>query len=162
MTDGPLRALLENAVAELEKSGAPDEALAIIKSPRFGAPRMVSTGRAWRLGVLLLGRDARLYSTGSVTRAIEPLRGVANKSAEAEERREFRRMAARGKFPEGETINFDHVELAVDAASLELSDGPVLLRDGVALVVWNPAVPASGVRPLEGYLAERISLAAEQ
>jgi len=148
-----LRELLESTVVAIERAGIPDEALATLKKPRFSAPKFVSEGRAWRLGVLLIDQQARLYRTGEVTRAVEPLRGVANKSAEAEARRELRRAAARGKFPEGEVVNFGHSLIEVT----EESD-PVRLADGEALVRWN----SSGHwRPLESYLTERISLAQE-
>ncbi|MGV8880556.1 MAG: hypothetical protein ACOH19_00225 [Rhodoglobus sp.] len=148
-----LRELLESTVVAIDRAGIPDEALATLKKPRFSAPKFVSEGRAWRLGVLLIDRQARLYRTGEVTRAVEPLRGVANKSAEAEARRELRRAAARGKFPEGEVVNFGHSIIEVT----EDSD-PVRFTDGAALVRWN----SSGHwRPLAGYLTERISLAQE-
>ena len=148
-----LRQLLESTIVEIERAGIPDEALATLKKPRFSAPKFVSEGRAWRLGVLLLDRQGRLYRTGEVTRAVEPLRGVANKSAEAEARRELRRAAARGKFPEGEVVNFGHSLIEVTDES-----DPVKLADGQALVRWN----SNGHwRSLESYLTERISLAQE-
>lgn len=146
-----LRELLRGTVRTLEASGIPDEALATLKKPRFGALKLVREGRAWRLGVLLIDREGRIYRTGEVTRAIEPLRGVANKSAEAEERREMRRAATRGRFPEGEVVNFGYSVVDVT----EDSD-PVRLRDGEAQVRWNLS---GNWRPLASYLAERIDLA---
>jgi len=148
-----LQQLLRSTIDVIEAAGISDEALATLKKPRFSAPKLVKEGRAWRLGVLLIDRQARLYRTGEVTRAVEPLRGVANKSAEAEARREMRRAATRGKFPEGEVVNFGHSLIEVTAES-----DPVRLSGGEALVRWN----ASGHwRPLASYLTERISLAQE-
>lgn len=149
------REMLARVVRELEHSAVPDEALATVKRGRigpveFGRVRLVPAGRAWRLGAILLDRDGRLYSSGEVTRAVEPLRGVANKSPEAEERREWRRAAVRGRFAPGEVVNFGHQLL--DPAS---GVGPVTVADGILMITWNPAATP---RPLQAYLAERIAL----
>jgi hypothetical protein len=152
--ESALTALLGETVARLDRMGAPDEALATLKLRRFAPPKLVAVGRAWRLGVLLLDRDGGLRTVGVVTRAVEPLRGVANKSAEAEERRELRRAAVRGRFPEGEAVNVDAVPIPMDAAALARADGTVALRDGVLMVEWNRGL----YRQLEPYLAERIAL----
>jgi hypothetical protein len=146
-----LAALLRRTVEQLETSHAPDEALAVERLSRWRGRRLVPIGRAWRLGVLLIDRDARLYATGQVTRAIEPLRGVANKSPDAEVRREHRRAAARGRFPEGETVNFDY-----RAIDLEAPDEPLVIEAGTVMVRWN----GTATRTLEGYLAERVDLLA--
>jgi hypothetical protein len=153
-----LAALLGRTVADLSARSVADEALGELKQPRFGAPRIVPLGRAWRLGVLLLDRDCALYATGSVTRAIVPLRGVANKSPDAEVRREFRRAAARGRFIGGEVVNFSVTRLALDVASLEAGSGPLRMRDGEVAVLWNPADPVRGLRPIADYLSERAAL----
>jgi hypothetical protein len=145
-----LTALLASTVAELERRGAADEAIASLRTRRFGRPRLVATGRAWRLGVLLLARDGSLYSTTTVTRAVEPLRGVTNRSAEAEARRELRHIAARSGFAVGESVNVDPVP--IDTVAL---DGPLLLQGDTVMVRWNAG---DGIRPLAGYLAERLSL----
>lgn len=147
--------MLERVVHELERSAVPDEALATVKRGRigsleFGPVKLVPAGRAWRLGVILIDRQARLYSSGEVTRAVEPQRGVANKSLEAEERREWRRAAVRGRFGAGEVVNFGY-ELLDPASGV----GPVTVADGILMVAWNPSATP---RPLEGYLAERIAL----
>jgi hypothetical protein len=139
--------LLRETVASLVAAGVADEALATVRTRRFLPRTMVPAGRAWRLGVLLLDREGRLYETGSVTRAIVPLRGVANKSAEAEARRDDRRAAARGRFAEGEVVNF----------GFRPADEVVKVVDGVAVVRWN----ADSYRPLEQYLAERVALLIE-
>ena len=142
--------ILARTVAELERRGVPDEALATLRIPRVGRSKLVPTGRAWRLGVLLLGRDGRLYSTTTVTRAVEPLRGVTNRSAEADARRQLRHVAARSKFPEGEAVNIDPVPL--DLVSLS---EPLLLEGDVVMIRWNAR---DGIRPLEDYLADRLAL----
>lgn len=146
-----LDALLRRTVELLESRRVPDEALAQERRSRWRGRRLLPAGRAWRLGVLLIDRDARLYATGQVTRAIEPLRGVANKSPDAEVRREHRRAAARGRFPEGETVNFDHRQIDLTTPS-----EPLVVRDGAVLVRWN----GSATRPLADYLAERVELLA--
>lgn len=153
-----LPTLLGRIVTDLTVRSVADEALGELRTPRFGAARIVPIGRAWRLGVLLLDRDGALYATGSVTRAIVPQRGVANKSPDAEVRREFRRAAARGRFAEGEVVNFGVARLALDAASLDAGSGPLRMLDGEVSVLWNPADPARGLRPIADYLVERAAL----
>ena len=150
-----LTELLASAVSELQRRGAADEALATLKQPRFGRTRLVPTGRAWRLGVLLLHAEGRLFATGTVTPAVEPLRGVTNRSAEAEARRDLRRIAAHSRFPEGEAVNVDPVPVDLSPEALDEGSGLVLLEDGVVMVRWNAG---SGIRPLQDYLADRISL----
>lgn len=150
-----LPALLRRTVEELLSRGIPDEALAVSKTSRLRPRRLVPAGRAWRLGVLLLDRNGGLYATGTLTRAIEPLRGVANKSQDAEARREDRRAAVRGRFPTGEAVNFDHVP--IDLAAIGADTAPLCIRDGVVCVRWN----GRDTRPLEEYLAERVGLLGE-
>ena len=167
--------------------GAPDEALARFRQPgglrgllgpRLIPRRLISTGRAWRLGVLLIDASGRLYSTGEVTRAIEPLRGVANKSPDAELRRDNRRLAVRSGFPIGEVVNFGY-ELVEFGASGALAGGagagdalaggadagdaaarthagPLSLRAGVIMVRWS--VADADVMSLSDYFADRIAL----
>ena len=153
-----LPALLGRIVTDLTARAIADEALGELRTPRFGAARIVPIGRAWRLGALLLDRDGALYATGSVTRAIVPQRGVANKSPDAEVRREFRRAAARGRFAEGEVVNFGVARLPLDVASLEAGSGPLRMLDGEVAVLWNPADPVRGLRPIADYLVERAAL----
>jgi hypothetical protein len=148
---------LAATVAELQRLDAPDEALGTLRLGRgIGslrtAPMLIPAGRAWRLGVLLLDVTGGLYATGEVTRAIEPLIAVTNRSAEAERKRELRRMAARGPFAPGETVNVDYLPL-----SLENPEEP-LSRAGDELLVRLP----SGSRvPLERYLDDRVAIVAE-
>lgn len=144
--------LLRRTVEELQSRGIPDEALAVSKTSRFRLRRLVPAGRAWRLGVLLIDRDAVLYATGTVTRAVEPLRGVANKSPDAEARREDRRAAVRGRFAAGETVNFDFEP--IDLGALGAGTAPLSIRDGAVFVRWND----QATRPLEEYLAEWLGL----
>jgi hypothetical protein len=151
-----LRALLAATVTALESAAVPDEALGRLREHRrFALNRtrvLEPVGRAWRLGVLLLVRDGSLYATGTVTRAIEPPLGTANKSPEAEERREDRRAAVRGRFAEGEVVNFGFSAVDLDALT-----EPLAVVDGTVMVRWSP----SGLAPLESYLAERLALLLE-
>lgn len=148
-----LAGMLASVVRELEVCAVPDEALATLKRSRFGGVKLVKAGRAWRLGVVLITRDGKLYASGEVTRAVEPPRGVANKSQEAEDRRDLRRAAVRARFAPGEVVN-----LGIEAIDLDNGSGPVSFVDGIPMVRWN----ASGnPRPLEAYLAERLSLLRE-
>ena len=142
-----LTAMLQRSVRSLDEAGVPDEALAALKHRRVGGDRLVPAGRAWRLGVLLLDRSATLYATGEVTRAVEPLRGVTNRSAEAEARRAVRHLAARSRFPEGEVVNFGHAPVGPGDELLPIVDGVILVR-------WS----GSFTRPLADYLADRVAL----
>jgi len=148
---------LAATVAELQRIGAPDEALGVLRlgrgiGPLRTAPMLIPIGRAWRLGVLLVDVQGGIYATGEVTRAIEPLIAVTNRSAEAERKRELRRMAARGPFAEGDTINVDFIPLSLDEPAEPLT------REGDDLLVRLP----SGSRvPLERYLADRVAIVAE-
>jgi hypothetical protein len=149
---------LSSTVEHLDAISARDEALAVRKASRgFAVIRtpesMTPVGRAWRLGVLLLARDGSVGAAGKITRAVKP--GWAqNLSASVEERRSDRMAASRGKFAEGEVVNYDFTPLALDAASLERGSGPLLFRDGVMLVRWSP----TGYRPLEPYVTDRIEM----
>lgn len=145
-----LTELLERTIRSLDAAGIADEALAVVKTSRFAPTKLVRAGRAWRLGMILLDRDGTLYEIGELTRAVEPPRGFANKSPDAEVRREWRRAALRGKFSHGEAVNFRYRPIDVATAT-----GAVRVIDGTPMVQWN----ASGdLRPLEGYLAERLAL----
>lgn len=154
-----LSALLARTVGDLERIGADDEALAVLREGRGigrlrGKPYLTPIGRAWRLGVLLLDRTGGLYETGEVTRAIEPQIAVTNRSAEAERKRDYRRAAARGPFPEGETINHGFTPIDLSDAALGEGSGPLSVDGDVVLVRL-----ASGSRiPLKRYLADRVSL----
>ena len=152
-----LAALLGDTARRLAERDARDEALATIKASRrlllvHTSAAMVPAGRAWRLGVLLLDRDARVWATGSITRATEPKR-EQGLSASVEARRDARRAASR-RFTEGEVVNFGHVALPLDAESLASGAAdPLVLRDGVVHVRWGRG--PGEVRELGAYLTDR-------
>lgn len=159
-SDG-IRSALAHAAATLAAVGARDEALAefvpehrVLLLTRKAA--MVPLGRVWRLGVLLLDADARVYATGLITRALPPGRR-AYQAQSAEQRREFRGAAFRGPFERGETVNFDAVPIDLDDAALRESPGPLLLRGGEAMVRWDRSSPDALTR-LDEYLADRVRL----
>lgn len=125
---------IAETIAALEAAGIRDEALGVITPARFLRGETIkSAGRAWRLGALLVDRAGQLYEVGEVTRAVEPPRGVANKSPDAETRREKRRAAVRGRFAAGTAVNFGFRPI-------------------------DPPAVVNGM-PLEAYLADRVSLA---
>jgi hypothetical protein len=152
----PLMALLERTASWLDESGARDEALGALQRRRGllglgGGLRLVPHGRVWRLGVLLLDRERRLYAGGAVTRAVEP-RHPNYQSVSGEERRELRRIALESGFPPGEVVNYDAEELPLDEESLRGGGGPLELADDALLVHW-----AAGQRAVDlaRYLEER-------
>lgn len=157
---------LANAVAQLSEADAASEALARFEPPRRRAllftrdAHMVALGRVWRLGVFLLGPDCTLYATGHTTRAVDP-RHPGYQSISAEERRDYRAAAFRGRFEPGETVNFD-ARLLVQAGGAgdgEFAPGePLVLRDGQPFVRWSSTAPDDALRPFTAYLAERVDL----
>jgi len=155
-----LERILKETIQELDARGVPDEALAVEKTSRFRARRYVPVGRAWRLGALLISRDGSLYSTGEVTRAIEPSIASRSRTVMAEAQRDDRRAAARGRFVEGEVVNFGFSPIDTDAAALAEGAGPLSLRDGVIMVRWN-ADAVDGRRPLADYLRDRLDALVE-
>jgi hypothetical protein len=156
-----LRELFAATIIRLEAAGISDESLAAWKRSRgilgLGASdSLVPVGRAWRLGVLLLDRAGGLYSTGQVTRAVQPGRAAVNRSAAGEERRAIRAIASRGNFPRGEVINHGWEPIALDDTSLAAGSGPLSVRDGVVMVRIDGG--ELGVVPLERYLDDRVSI----
>jgi hypothetical protein len=160
---GELRATIAAAVERLSAAGARTEALAqyvpehrtlLIKRNAVMTP----IGRVWRLGVFLLGEDGTLYRTGSLTRAVEPGR-PAYQSLSAETRREYRAAASRGKFTEGESVNYDAEVIELTAEALHDAGGPLFLHAGAALVRWNPRATADTATRFSAYLADRVELA---
>jgi hypothetical protein len=116
---------------------------------------MVPVGRAWRLGVLLIDADGAAFATGSTTRAVDPgRRGYTSESAR--DRAEYRAAAVRGRFPEGETVNFGWRALDLDDASLRTSTGPIVVVDGVPVVRWGRG--SAIATPLRDYLSDRVGL----
>lgn len=157
-----IREALSQAVALLDQAGARDEALAQFVAPRrrlgFTRPAvMLPLGRVWRLGALLLDRDATLYATGSITRVTEPVR-PNYQSLSAEERRGYRAAALKGGFPQGETVNFDATAVELDAAQLRSGRGPLFLRSDRALVRWSPSISDDAAVDLDAYLSDRVRL----
>lgn len=155
------RRLLVAAADRLEAAGARDEAVGEYVQPRallgvHREPTMRDLGRAWRIGVLLLGRDGSLRTTGSITRVTEPGRAqFVSRSAEV--RRAYRAAAVRGRFPTGETVNHGTVPIALDATLVDAA-GPLFLRDGVVLVRWSPTAGDDAAVPLAEYLQDRVEL----
>jgi hypothetical protein len=159
VTVADLGALLARTVERLEAAGIRDEALGTWKRSRglFGvgaSDSLVPAGRAWRLGVLLLTRDGRLFSTGEVTRAVEPGRAAVNRSAAGEQRRAIRAIAAHGNFPRGEVINYGWEPIVLDEASLASSAGPLSIREGVVQVRTTPS--ELGWISVDRYLDDRV------
>ena len=158
VTADGLAAFLSATVDHLVTIGARDEALAVRKPSRgIAALRtpesMRPVGRAWRLGVLLIERDGSVSAAGKITRAVRP--GWAqNLSASVEARRSDRLAASRGKFDDGEVVNYEFTPVSLDIAQLEAGSGPLLLRDGGVLVRWSEA----GYRPLAPYVTDRIEM----
>ncbi len=160
-----LRAMLSRTIERLEAMGIGDEAIATLRpaSRVWLIPRpavMDALGRAWRLGVLLLDRDGRLFATGGITRAIELTYETVYMNSEALHRRGLRVAATRGGFALGDTVNFDVIEIALDAVSLRAETGPLSLQDGTVMVRWVAGEGDQGLASLESYLAERTEILA--
>lgn len=159
---GRARASILAAAERLAAAGARDEALAeylgrrrVLLIPRD--PVMRPVGRVWRIGVLLLDAAGNAYATGSTTRAIDPgRRGYTSESAR--DRAEDRAAARRGRFPEGETVNFGWRRLDLDDDALRASNGPLVLVDEVPTVRWSVGRGGSSTTELGAYLEDRVSL----
>jgi hypothetical protein len=153
--------LIADAVTTLRGGAARDEALAefvperrVLGLPR--AARMSAVGRVWRLGVLLLDADGRLYATGRVVRAERPARRSVTAEAVAEQRA-LRAAAVKGGIAEGETADFDARPIDLESLVRDGASGPLVLRDGDVFVRWNPSQP-DALTPLDRYLADRVDL----
>jgi hypothetical protein len=154
--------LLSRVSTELERRGVADQALAELRQPRSvlgfrRKPVMAPIGRAWRLGVLLIDREGGLFAVGSVTRAVAPLH-ANNQSQSQEERREIRRAAFDGPFPEGEIVNYGWRRLSTDADGLLVEQEPLALRGEQVMVRWAPRLGDQGLLPIDHYLTERLDL----
>lgn len=160
-----LHALLGRTIERLEAMGVKDEAIATLRPARRIAfiPRpavMDAIGRAWRLGVLLVDRDGRLFATGGITRAIELTHETVYMNAEALYRRGLRVAATRGGFALGDVVNFDVAAIALDVVSLRAETGPLSLRGTTVMVRWVAGEGDLGLATLESYLSERMSILA--
>ncbi len=154
--DPELTALLSKTVASLTTAGVPDEALAELRTERHVGPlplppKFVLLGRVWRLGEVLIGPDATLWATGAVTRAVEPRAFAANKSDTEAARRDIQRLAAKGPFARGESVNYAAVAVGVTSADIERGDGKLVRRDGILTIRL-----AHAEVPLATYLADRV------
>ena len=161
---GDIRASVQDAVRALSESGARQEALAEYEGARrrFLIPRepvLRRVGAVWRIGVFLLDDEGRLRATSTLVRATPPWR-AQYQSQSAEERRALRAAAQRGRFHDGETVNFDAPLIPLDATVLRDARGPLFLRDGRALVRWSAAASDADARDFDAYLAERVDLLA--
>lgn len=157
-----IRHALGVAVGRLDSAGARVEALArfVPARRRLGFTRsavMLPLGQVWRLGVLLIDREAAVYATGSITRAEEPKR-PNYQSISAEERREYRAAAIKGGFTRGEAVNFDATAIELDEDLLRTGHDPLFLRGNRALVRWSPSATDESAIDLETYLCDRVSL----
>ncbi|MBW8871573.1 MAG: hypothetical protein JF618_05200 [Leifsonia sp.] len=159
-----IHAAIGAAVAALSVADARQEALAeFVPAHRtlviHREPKLRRIGSVWRLGVFLLDAEGELRATGTLVRATPPGR-PQYQSQSAEERRSLRAAAQRGRFRDGETVNFDAPTIPLEAAALREARGPLFLRDGEALVRWSPTAGDAGARDFSGYLAERVDLLA--
>ena len=155
---------LRDAVEMLGDSGARQEALAEYVDARRTflirrGPVLRRIGAVWRLGVFLLDAEGTLRATGSLVRATPPGR-PQYQSRSAEDRRSLRAAAQRGRFHDGETVDFAAPRIELEAASLLASTGPLFLRDGRPLVRWSAAAADADARDFAEYLAERVDLLA--
>lgn len=155
-----LRTALRSTLERLEKAGARDEALAVVKERRGIGPfktqaSMQPIGRAFRLGVILLDHEARLYGVGKITRATDTGR-EQNLSSSVEQRRADRQAARRGHFTIGEVVNYGFAEIPQDREHLTPDSDPLSFVDARLFLRWGAT--ASERRPLEAYLDDRASL----
>ena len=157
------RDAVDRAVRALIQASARTETLAeyvpgrrVLGMPR--APRMSAIGPVWRLGVLLLDADGRLYATGRVIRAERAVRKSVTAESVAEQRA-YRAAAIKGGLPEGATVVFDAEPIALDADALAAGAafGPLVMRGDEVLVRWSPTQPDALI-PLEAYLRDRVDL----
>ena len=153
------------AAAALSDGAITTEALAeyVPAGRRFGLlPRpatMLPLGEVWRLGVLLLGTDARLYAAGSATRAAERGR-PGYQSLSREDRREMAAAALHGGYPIGTSVNYGAILLPAEDDRLRALDesAPIGIHDGELRVRWRAGTSLVGAPSLERYLAERAEL----
>jgi|GEM_PF-2268198 len=162
------RATVVDAVARLAEANVPDEAHAryLPESRLLGIiprrARFEPLGRVWRLGVLLVDRDANVYAVGTTTRAVKPGHRQ-HQSVSAEERKAVRLAAYNGPFEEGEVVDFDTTPVSLDSEApaplCAPAAAPLYLHDDALLVRWRPDAPDAEGMPFSVYVAEQLDLA---
>lgn len=155
------REAVDRAVRALAEASARTETLAeyvpgrrVLGMPR--APRMSAIGPVWRLGVLLLDAEGRVYATGRVIRAERAVRKSVIAESVAEQRA-YRAAAIKGGIHEGATVIFDSTPIGLDVEALTAASGPLVMRGDEVLVRWSPTQPDALI-PLEAYLRDRVDL----
>lgn len=143
-------AAIADAVDRLRRAGARDELRAELRpGRRLGPVRrpdvVVPLGRVWRLGVLLLDAEGRLYRTGEVIQA-QPPRFDNHQSDRAAARGALRVAIEKAGIGVGETVNVG---------------APPVDPDDVGEVSWDGSGDPATLVPLEAYLRERVALLAD-
>jgi hypothetical protein len=140
---------IAEAVDRLVATGARTELRAEVRAGRrFGPVRrpdvVVPLGRVWRLGVLLLDAEGRLYRTGEVIHA-QPVRFDNHQSDRAAARRALRVAIQRAGIAPGETVVLGAEPVVADARE----------------VSWDGSGDPATRVPLADYLRDRVALLAE-
>lgn len=159
------RAALAATVARLTQAAHPHDhfgtTIGARKSLGF-IPRKQTYRRAgvgWRLGVVAVDTDGRLYVVGQIVRATRQVL-PGHQAESARERRAMKEQLVDVGFPDGATVLLDAVPVVNPAAvQPTTASGPVVARDGRILIRWMPSAPDSALMPLPAYLAERTELA---
>jgi hypothetical protein len=159
------RAALAAAAERLAAEGATPEQLATTVPPRRALGVIARretfrrTGAGFLLGALLVTPRGEVFAPGRIVRASrQVLPGHQSESARA--RRELRQRLLDARFAEGSTVVIDSRPLPLDdLAAMTKERGPLVLSDAGMLVRWMPTAPDEALRPLDGYLAERLDLA---
>lgn len=163
------RAALAAAAQRLAAAGAAPEQLVQTVAARRALgiiPRPETfrrTGEAYLVGTLLVTPAGDVFEPGRIIRASrQVLPGHQSESARA--RRELRQRLLDARLPEGSTVVIDPRPLPLDdPTAMAAERAPLVLRevDGTpaVLVRWLPSAPDESLRPLDGYLAERLDLA---
>ncbi|RZS59527.1 hypothetical protein EV141_0756 [Microcella putealis] len=155
------RAALAVAVARLTQAAHPHDHFGTTIGARRSLgfiPRKQTYRRAgvgWRLGVVAVDTDARLYVVGQIVRATRQVL-PGHQAESARERRAMKEQLVDVGFPDGATVLLDATPVASGAAE---AAGLVVVRDGRILIRWMPSAPDSALMPLPAYLAERTELA---
>ncbi len=161
------RAALAATVARLTQAAHPHDhfgtTIGARKSLGF-IPRKQTYRRAgvgWRLGVVAVDTDGRLYVVRQIVRATRQVL-PGHQAESARERRAMKEQLVDVGFPDGATVLLDAVPVTENGpapAQMATASGPVVVRDGRILIRWMPSAPDSALMPLPAYLAERTELA---